>query len=58
MAEPKRPWAWQAHLEKYAELYERARNTPTPTKIGLNTKQRAKARAERIARLEQYGRKK
>jgi hypothetical protein len=52
----KRPRAWQAHLNKYAELYERALKTPAPTTRGMNTKQRAKARSERIARHQQYGR--
>jgi hypothetical protein len=56
--EPKRLWSWTAHLHNYAELYERARITPVPTKKGMNTKQRAKARAERAARLEQHGREK
>jgi hypothetical protein len=41
----KRPRAWRAHLEKYAELYDRALKTPVPTTKGMNSKQRAKARA-------------
>jgi hypothetical protein len=52
----KRPLAWRAHLENYAELYERALKTPAPAKKGLNSRQRAKARSERIARHQQYGR--
>jgi hypothetical protein len=50
VTEPKRLWSWTAHVQNYAELYERARNTPVPTKKGLNTKQRAKARAEQAER--------
>lgn len=44
MAARNKPLAWKAHLENYAELYERARNTPTPTKITMGGKQKKKAK--------------
>jgi hypothetical protein len=57
MENPKRPWAWTAHVQNYAELYERARNNPPTSIRGINSRERAKARAERIAFLERTGQK-